>query len=60
MEERERERLETVMTEVAKETEETEERGEKRPRTDTDPEYSQSRQKKGQMTDEIYLSEQFS
>ena len=40
MEERERERLETEMIGVTEETEETQDRGEKRPRTDThtDPE----------------------
>ena len=48
MEERERERVETEMIEVSEEAEETEDREEKRPRTDTDTEYTQSRQKKGQ------------
>ena len=45
----ERDRLETEMIEVTEETEETQDRGEKRPRTDIDPECMQSRQKKGQM-----------
>ena len=54
MKERERERVETEMIEVS---EETEERGEKIPRTDTntDPKCTQSRQKKGQMKS-IFLS----
>ena len=45
------------MIEVTEETEETQDRGEKRPRTDTDsdPECTQSRQKKGQMKS-IFLS----
>ena len=38
--------------------EETEERGEKRTRTDTDPECTQPRQKKGQMKS-IFLSDFF-
>ena len=44
-------RVETETIEVTEETEEIEERGEKRPTTDTDtdPECTQSRQKKGQM-----------
>ena len=56
MEERERERLETETIEVTEESEETQDRGEKRPRTDTDPECTQSRQKKGQMKS-IFLSD---
>ena len=58
MEERERERLETETIEVTEETEETEDSGEKRPRTDTDPdpECTQSRQKKGRMKS-IFLSD---
>ena len=53
----ERERVERQTIEVTEETEETEDRGEKRPRTDadTDPECTQSRQKKGQMKS-IFLS----
>ena len=46
MEERERDRLETEMLEVTEERAETVDRGEKRPRTDTAPECTQSRQKK--------------
>ena len=41
---------------MTEETEETQDRGEKRPRTDTDPECMQSRQKKGQMKS-IFLSD---
>ena len=55
MEETERERVETETIEVSEEADETEDRGEKRPRTDTDPECTQSRQKKGQMKS-IFLS----
>ena len=53
---KERERVETEIIEVTEETEETEDRGEKRPRTDTDPECTQSRHKKGQMKS-IFLSD---
>ena len=56
MEERERERLEAETIEVTEETEEKQDRGGKRPRTDTDPECTQSRQKKGQMKS-IFLSD---
>ena len=58
MEERERGRLETEKIEVTEETEETGDRREKRPRTDTDtdPECMQPRQKKGQMKS-IFLSD---
>ena len=56
--ERERERLEIETIEVTEETEETQDRGKKSPRTDTDtdPECTQSRQKKGQMKS-VFLSD---
>ena len=56
MEERERERLETETIEVTEETEEKQDRGEERSRTDTDQECTQSRQKKEWMKS-IFLSD---